>query len=274
MSRPVQGDLYGILSRLLRKSRNSKLIFEYKEKASQDAILQDEEKMKEINEKMEKMGSSTTSIRNDLSKGNMILSEVSSRSTYEMGNMELSVPEGWNMCHCGVWLRPNQRTMDRIRTALAALNTPYCSASIIISRGKIKWSPPMATRSSNKSHGCIKKSKCTSILDRWQNDEVYRASQLVYGWTDAWVKYLDYISKIDISHDAPYRQRLRYESTVYMRGVDPVNMQDHCVSDLIINHQQMLQSAFNELKEKEYLRFQCICGQGKITHCIPQSNIT
>ena len=25
---------------------------------------------------------------------------------------------------------------------------------------------------------------------------------------------------IDISHDAPYRQRLRYDSTIYMRGVD------------------------------------------------------
>ena len=34
-----------------------------------------------------------------------------------------------------------------------------------------------------------------------QNDEVYRASQLVLGWTDEWVEYLDYISKIDISHE-------------------------------------------------------------------------
>ena len=40
------------------------------------------------------------------------------------------------------------------------------------------------------------------------------------GWTEEWVKHLEYISKIDISHDAPYRQRLRYESTIYMRGVD------------------------------------------------------
>ena len=58
------------------------------------------------------------------------------------------------------------------------------------------------------------------ILDQWQNDELYRASQLVHGWTDEWVKYLNYISKIDISHEAPYRQRLPYESTLYMRGVD------------------------------------------------------
>ena len=61
--------------------------------------------------------------------------------------------------------------------------------------------------------------KNTSIVDRWQNHEVYRESQLVHGWTDEWVKYLDHISEIDISHHARYRQRLRSENTVYMRGV-------------------------------------------------------
>ena len=78
MIRLVQGDLHGILSHLLRKSHNSKLIF-------------DEGKMKRINEKLEKfqMGSGTKSIRNDLSKGNMIFSEESSRANYEMGNIEL-----------------------------------------------------------------------------------------------------------------------------------------------------------------------------------------
>ena len=55
----------------------------------------------------------------------MIFSEESSRMIYEMGNLELielrqtsaifqsppclkHVPEGLNMCLCGVWLRPNQ----------------------------------------------------------------------------------------------------------------------------------------------------------------------
>ena len=68
--------------------------------------------------------------------------------------------------------------------------------------------------------GVLKRGKYTSLLDRWQNDEVYRESQLVHGWTEEWVKYFDCISKIDISHDAPYRQPLRCESTVYMRSVD------------------------------------------------------
>ena len=65
------------------------------------------------------MGSSTKSIRNDLPKRNMIFSEESSRGIYDMGNMELielrqtsatfqclsclkHVPEGLNMCQCGV----------------------------------------------------------------------------------------------------------------------------------------------------------------------------
>ena len=41
-------------------------------------------------------------------------------------------------------------------------------------------------------------------------------SYLVHGWTEEWVKYLDYISKIDLSH----RQRLRYERTLHMRCAD------------------------------------------------------
>ena len=88
------------------------------EGVSQDAILQDEEKMKEISKKLEKLrnGSCTKSIRNDFKdRGNMIFSEESSRAIYELGNLELielrqdsatiqclsclkHVPEGLNMC--------------------------------------------------------------------------------------------------------------------------------------------------------------------------------
>ena len=52
------------------------------EGVSQDAVLQDEEKMNEINKKLKQLriGSCAKSIRND----NMIFSEESSRSIYEM----------------------------------------------------------------------------------------------------------------------------------------------------------------------------------------------
>ena len=61
------------------------------EGVSQDAISQDEEKMIEIKKKLEKLriGSCTKSIRDDLSKGNIIFSAESRRAIYEMGNMEL-----------------------------------------------------------------------------------------------------------------------------------------------------------------------------------------
>ena len=72
----------------------------------------------------------------------------------------------------------------------------------------------------NARRGATKRHEDTSALDRWQKDEIYRACHLVHGWTEEWVKYLDYISKIDISHEAPYRQRRRYESTVLVRRVD------------------------------------------------------
>ena len=54
----------------------------------------------------------------------------------------------------------------------------------------------------------------------------------------------------------------------------PKNKQDHCVNDLTFNHQQILLSAFNKLKAKEYLRFRCICEQDIITHWITQPNNT
>ena len=43
---------------------------------------------------------------------------------------------------------------------------------------------------------------------------------IAIGWTETYVKYLDYISEIDISFHAPHQQRVRYNNTVHMRGVD------------------------------------------------------
>ena len=181
------------------------------EGASQDAILQDEEKMKNIHENLEKLriGSCT---RNDLSKGNMFFSQESRRATDEMGNLELielrqtlatiqrlsclkHVPEGLNMCLCGVWLRPNQQsTRDRIRVAFAALKTPYCRTAITLSSGEKsghnQWQVDHLKAMDAKG-GATKRRDDTSVLSRWQNDEMYRASHLAHGWTETYVKYLD-----------------------------------------------------------------------------------
>ena len=209
---------------------------------SQDAILQNKEKMKEINKQLEKLriGSCTKSIFNDLSKGNTIFSEESRRTIYEMSNLELielrqtsatvqcpsclkHVPEGLNMCQCGVWLRPNQRTMDRIRAAFAALKTPYYRTAVPLSNGKKcghnLWQL-YHFKAMDAKRGATKIREYTSIMGRWQHNENFRASQWAQGSIETWVKYLDFISEIDISHNAPYRQRQRYESTLHMRGVD------------------------------------------------------
>ena len=159
-------------------------------------------------------------------KGTKIFSEESSRAFYEMGNKELielrqtsatlqcpsclkHVPEGLNMCRCGVWLRPNQSTMERTKQAFAALKTPHYRASVIISRGKKSDHNPwqMDHQKAMDAKGVVqKRGKYTSRLDRWQLDEEDRASQLAIGWTETHVRYLDHITEIDISYNAPYRQ--------------------------------------------------------------------
>ena len=127
------------------------------------------------------------------------------------------------MCLCGVWLRPNQSTMDRSSAAFASLKTPCYRTTIILSRGRKsghnQWQMDHQ-KAMDARRGATKRHEYTSFLDRWQKDEIYQASQLAHGWTETYVKYLDYISEIDISCNAPYRQQVRYNNTVYMRGVD------------------------------------------------------
>ena len=60
-----------------------------------------------------------------------------------------------------------------------------------------------------------------SILSRWQKDETNRASQVAIGWTETYVKYLDYISTVDIKHEALHRPRHRYENMIFTRSDDP-----------------------------------------------------
>ena len=196
------------------------------------AILQDEEWMREINEKLERLKkeSGTNSIRNDLSKGNMIFSEESSReSRYlrdgqhgvdrtetDFGDYSMSfLPEARTRAIEHVSMRrlastpskydgPNQNSMCSVENSLLpCLNNLF--------KRNEKWSQTMADGSS-KRHGCKKRS-----IETWPilffsepiaKIRSFPSSELVHGWTEEWVKYLDYISKIDIGHDAPCRQGL------------------------------------------------------------------
>ena len=72
-----------------------------------------------------------------------------------------------------------------------------------------------ASRSTTKGERTL-----ASIWDRWQNDEIYRKSQLAHGWSDAWVRYLDHIVHFNICHNAPQPQRERYVNLIHLRSVD------------------------------------------------------
>ena len=84
--------------------------------------------MKQINETVEKSKDGSKSVQDDLTNGDMIFTEESSRVVYEMGNVELfelgqismtvqchsclnQEPEGFKFCGCGICLRPDEDTI-------------------------------------------------------------------------------------------------------------------------------------------------------------------
>ena len=123
------------------------------------AILEDESKMNEISEKLEKFFK-WDHVQNPFvticRKVQIIFSEETSRAFLPNGQHGVSRFEkktlatlqcpsclkhetkGLNLSQCGVWLLPNQSTMERIRSAFAALKTPYFRTTAILSRGR-KW---------------------------------------------------------------------------------------------------------------------------------------
>ena len=53
-----------------------------------------------------------------------------------------------------------------------------------------------------------------SIVLRWQNDERYRTSQTVRGWTEEYCDYFDDVANVDISYVATRGERSRYENNL------------------------------------------------------------
>ena len=68
------------------------------------------------------------------------------------------------------------------------------------------------------------KGKYTSILDRFQNDDVFHSSQRQHNWTEESSKYLDYVRTSDITHSASPEQRKRYAALFHFR-YHPKNME-------------------------------------------------
>ena len=113
----------------------------------------------------------------------------------------------------------------RIKAAFEILKAPSFRTSVVTAKGDYKRGPNLWQEHHHKAKDAqqfTKKKggrKFTSIWDRWQNDENYRESQLAIDWSDAWVRYLDHLHKIDISHKAPQEQRSRYNNLLYLRCV-------------------------------------------------------
>ena len=182
------------------------------------------------------------------------------------------VPEGLNMCQCGVWLRPNQSTMDRIRTAFCSvLNSLLPCLSNHIKR-KEKWSAD----GSSKSHGCKKGSVETRQRHLYTGPMTVRRSIPSVSIGTRLDGRVGQVPRLHLQDRHQSWCTLPTATTIWKQSTweasSPINKKDHCVNDQIFNHQQMLLSVFNELKAKEYRRFQCICGQDRIKHWIPQSN--
>ena len=188
----------------------------------EDVILKDEEQMKQINETVEKLKDGSTSVLDDLKYVDRIFSEESSRVIYEMGNVEMfelgqismtvqchsclkHVPEGLKLCGCGVRRRPDEETINKIRARFQALIVPYYLTQVKRSRGKkhgeAHWQQDHHTAMDAKG-GAWKKQQTYLGIEQVEKDAQYRKSQLDLGWTETYCRYLDFLTKIDVSHNA------------------------------------------------------------------------
>ena len=69
-----------------------------------------------------------------------------------------------------------------------------------------------------------KKGIFSSVLEHFQNDEVFHASQLQHNWTNEWCECLDYARTIHITHNASPEQLERY-AAMYHFLYDPKQME-------------------------------------------------
>ena len=113
---------------------------------SQDATLEDEATMREINQQVTKIkaGSNKISIRNDLANDGMIFSEESSRAIYEMGNVELIELKHISETTMSSCLKHVFEDMSSIRSIENSILS-YCTNHF---ERKEMWSQSLTTRPS------------------------------------------------------------------------------------------------------------------------------
>ena len=112
--------------------------------------------------------------------------------------------------------------IQRIKAASEILKAPSFRASSVTSRGyKHQFWQLRHAKARDALKGCSNKN--TRDLHRFGADDKMihknKESQIARGWTDAWVRDVDHIAEIDISHTAPAAQRGRYQNLLYLRAV-------------------------------------------------------
>ena len=172
--------------------------------------------------------------------------------------------------------RPNQNTLDRIRTAFAALRTPYYRTAAILSRGrKSGHNPGRQIMPKSWIHEEEQRKTAAKIPLYWTDGRTTRSTELL-NWCTVGLKSTSSISITSPRSTSFVKHLKKGKIAMKIRSSweeqIPINKQDHCVNDPIINHEQMCLSAFNEIKAKEHLIHRCTCGQSKETHWIQLSN--
>ena len=125
-------------------------------------------------------------------------------------------------CACGTCLRPDSGSTEKLGIKFKAMIAPYYATKLNCSRGKKHWETQWQKdhwKAKDALRAAIEKGK-ESILQRWQEDEVCRESQAEHQWTENCCRYLDAISKIDISNTATYQQRLRHDNSIVLISND------------------------------------------------------
>ena len=179
-----------------------------------DETYNDEQYMHKIAEQVRKRVTTERSIKDDSPKDN-IQSEQAAKEIYEAGNCELHeiqqrtnevqcqrcysyIEAGFQICPCRGKVNMSEEmlssTRQKFMQLIADAYMPFQMARGA-EHGVQPWQKHhfLAKEFMRKIN---KKGTYSSILDRFQNDEVFHASQLQHNWTKEWCEYLDYIRTI------------------------------------------------------------------------------
>ena len=107
-------------------------------------------------------------------------------ATIQCPSCPMHVPDGLNVCQCGVWLRPKQSTMDRIRATLAALKTPCYRTTGTLSRGRKsghnQWQIGHQ-KAMDARRGVLKRGKYTSTPLLWTDGRTTKHTERLNWYT-------------------------------------------------------------------------------------------